>query len=375
LNHFEVYLLKGQGTDRYDAESVAGAILAEGRVHLLAVDPHRAVYQNPDTGVSFHLTLAPPLVASLTSRPGRGEEDEEVEEADDGSAEEGSIEEDESAGEEEVDDDEEEEGAHDLEMTPLVLNLPPLAPAFYAREALEFADRIARACGLHLEHLEPHAGTAGAASDHEASASGSPPAPADILSTWDRSRREMVKALLDAGTARLDTAPPAVPPKPVKANEWDGLITVWSPEKAEAWWRYGSARAGLLAELGEEMRVPILQAARHEGRVKSLCDFEQGSPAVLPRTDLVLLRRERSQKGLFRTKRVVEEGLVPGDLLWEILAGSCERRREPVDLLIIRDPASAPQDVAARFETLALEPLAGAKRATLFGVIDFDPRG
>jgi hypothetical protein len=121
------------------------------------------------------------------------------------------------------------------------------------------------------------------------------------------------------------------------------------------------------------MRVPLLQAARHEGRVKTLCDWDQGSPAVLPRTDLVLLRRERSQKGLFRMKRVVEEGLVSGELLWEILAGASERRRDPVDLLIFRDPAGAPQDVAARLETLALEPLSGAKRASLLGVIDFDP--
>ena len=130
-------------------------------------------------------------------------------------------------------------------------------------------------------------------------------------------------------------------------------------------------RESLSAELGESVHLPVLLAARHEGEVKTLVTWDAGMPVALPRTDLVLVRRERMKKGLLLTKRVVEEGLVPCAGVWDLLAPYSELRKEPLELLVFRE-ASPPQQVAARLEVMQLEPLAKARRQELTGVIDFE---
>jgi hypothetical protein len=174
-------------------------------------------------------------------------------------------------------------------------------------------------------------------------------------------------------------------------------VTAWSPEKADAWWNYGLGRARLEAELAKDgVHVPILQGAFHEGRVKSLAAWKVGTAVALPRTDLVLVQREVEQKGFFRTRKVLVEGLLTGEETWDLLAPFSEVRREPAEIVIFRAGATAAAEVAARIERLSLEPVESARRTSLVreqlifsysrfpgsgweridgGVIDFEPSG
>jgi len=153
-------------------------------------------------------------------------------------------------------------------------------------------------------------------------------------------------------------------------------VSRWAPEESEEWFRYGSGRAALEAELGPQgIAVPRLQAAKHGSRVRSLIAWDEGAPSVIPRSGLVLVRRERLRRGLLFLRKVKEEGIAEGSTLWSILEGASERREEPVPLLVYRGGAELPQEVAARLEVLDLEPVHCAKRTSLIGVIDFVPAG
>lgn len=119
--------------------------------------------------------------------------------------------------------------------------------------------------------------------------------------------------------------------------------------------------------------MPRLQAAKHAGRVRSLFTWDEGTPSVLPRAGLVLIRRERLRRGLLFLRKTKEEGIVEASELWTILESAAEYRDAPSPLLIFRNAAAPPQDVAARLEDLPLQSVEQAKRTSLVGVLDFNP--
>jgi hypothetical protein len=244
------------------------------------------------------------------------------------------------------------------------MTIPTLCPSFVAREAIDFAAAIARAAHLRLEHPEAAEGETPEGSGDPAAPAG-PASPEALFAGWDRARREFARRIIEAGGK-------------IEIPLWKGArimasLTSWSAAKAEAWWRFGLARGELAAALEDKgIRVPFLQAAFHGGSVKTLCDWETWGPAVLPRTDLVLVRRRRLRKGFLKTKEVLEEGIADGARVWDLLAPLCERRSVPAELLVFPQAEPLPAAFAAGLDSLPLEPLDSARRAPLVGVVDFD---
>jgi len=350
MNPFEIYLLRPPEGGA-PADTILDALLGDGRVALAADDPSRAHYRNPDTGAFFSLLLASEVTEAWEARlaAARRAADEDAPPPPE-------PEEDYDAGEDEDFEADEDGGAEpDVEQAPVIITLPLLVMEFFMREALAFAEALARTADLAVDL---HAGT-----EDGAQAS----SPAEIAATWLGARDEAVAELAEKNGGAFD----------LKLHAHHSVriqLCVWSPAKAAAWWKYGSARRALAAELGPRgVVVPALSAVRHEGTVKSLCEWRPGTPCVLPRTDLVLVRRERERKGLFRTRKIVQEGLVPNEQIWKILAAHSELRAEPADLLVHR---STPPPIAARLEAMALEPLEHARNALLLGVVDLgsEPR-
>ncbi|HAK97270.1 MAG TPA: hypothetical protein DCM87_20350 [Planctomycetes bacterium] len=350
MNPFEIYLLRPPGGGA-PPDAILDVLLRDGRVALAAGDPSRAHYRNPDTGVFFSLLLASEVTEAWEARlaAARRAEDEYAppppEEAPEEEANGG-------RGEEEDDDPEAEEGGEaqfDVEQAPAIITVPLLVMEFFMREALAFAESAARAADLLVDlHAEAEEGTAA-------------PSSAAIASAWLKARGDAVAELAEKGDGAFDLQVHAHHSVRVQ-------LCAWSPAKAAAWWNYGSMCRSLAEELGPHgIVVPALKAVRHEGTVKTLCEWRPGTPCVLPRTDLVLVRREREQKGLFRARKVIEEGLVPNEQLWKILAAHSERRTEPAELLVHR---STPPQVAARLDAMALEPIEHARNALLLGVVD-----
>jgi hypothetical protein len=344
MSMFEIYLLKpADGTT--SAEAVLDALGRENRVGLTADDPSRAHCRNPDTGVFFSMLLAPEVTDVWHARlaAARRTDDDYPPPPD-----ETSCREDEDA----FDTDEDEaEGPHiDVEQAPVILNVPLFAMEFFVREAFACAAEVANATGLSIDL---HA----AAEEHA-----EVPTVASVSAAWVSARAQAIAEIVEKNGGAFDLQLHGCQKVRVP-------LCAWSPAKAEAWWHYGCMRKRLADELGARgvAAVPPLRAVRHEGTVKSLCEWRPGSACVLPRTDLVLVRREKERKGLFRMRRVAEEGLVPSEQLWKILRAHSEVRSEPVEMLIHR---TTPPDVVARLDGMALEPLEHARNALLLGVVD-----
>ncbi len=334
--------------------AILEAIAAGG--HLFVPDAIHAFYRNLDTGVFCQLTLSPGIFAALRSRMRQAAGEGEAEGASEpaaGGEHLDEVEEDEERSDDEEEEDEDEAEEIPLETAPVTMTVPLFAPSFFGRETFAWAERVAAACGLAVER-----------SDHsqEGGAEAGEPKPVtrdELFAMWDAARRESVRGLPDG---KIDIRLAAGASTHV-------ALTVWSEEKSAAWWSYGNAREALQGELG--VRAPVLQPAFHGGQVKSLCDWEAGTAIALPRTDLVLVRRWRDKKGLFRTKRVLEEGIADGERIRKILEPHADRRSEPVDLLVFRPGEVVPQAVAADMEVLPLEPVDSARRVPLVGVVDF----
>ena len=311
MNSFEFYLLK---TDEgpVDPSRLLDTLRKEGWIRHHQADPTRFIYRNDDTGVLFQVLISLGHDEALDAEANEGNEAESIEP--DGDSE-------------------------PAELAPVCLLIPIGCPSFFGREAIRAAERMAKAVGLEL--------SAGGDAGHDRAAT-----PEDLIGAWERENQK--GAFLLASEGKLD---------------------VWPAEKADAWRRYGEARAALQENLAAEgVHVPRLQAARHEGAVKTLCIWREGTPAVFPETDLVLVERERERKGLIFSRRVAEHGLVSGAWLRDLLGRHAEARESPARLLIFRGPC-LPQEVAARLEVLDLEPVENARRTDLLGVVDFDPAG
>jgi hypothetical protein len=350
---FEIRLVPRNG-EAIDPDGLVAAVRAIEHAAASA-DPSRFIYRNGDTGVAFNILLAPEfarhaeLALAEEREDGEGpaeNAEETVEESGTETAREGeeipSGEEDEEPdGDAAEETEDEEEESFDVTQAPVTVVVPVLCPAFFALEGFAAAERLAAACGLGLE-IPPEEGAAGTG------VAAAPPTAAEALAAWRRACRAAFIELPE-GTE----------------------LDVWPAAKAEAWWRYGNHRRALAAELERHgIHVPVLFAARHAGEVKTLSIWEQGTPAVFPRTDLVLIRRKRPRKGLLWTRHVSEEGLVDGGRLWDLLRPGSELRAEPLELLVFHSAAAPPSGVAADLEVLRLEPTDSARRTELLGVLD-----
>jgi hypothetical protein len=330
---FDILLLSRDGAAP-DARAILEAIEGTGHALRLRTDPGRYIYRNDDTGVSFQVMVSPAVAAGRRRAETDGDETGEEEE---GSA--PLLEEEPALEEGEEDEDAEEEEPFDVVMAPVTLTLPLLVPDFFLAEAVEFGLHVGGATDLTLE--------VPAIEGPSTQALPGGPTPAEILSAWAEASRA---ALLEmGGTSR---------------------VSEWSPQKAAHWWDYGRSRPLLEAELGPGgISVPPLRAAVHEGSVKTLVIWDTTTPTVLPRADLVLVRRQRERMGLLRMRKIVEEGIAAGAKVWDLLAPFSEARTAPVDVLIFREARALPSQVAAELEVLRLEPLESVRRTELNGVI------
>jgi hypothetical protein len=328
-------------------EELRAALATEPCIFQDRTDPGRLVYRNPETGVVFSVMLGPDILGEAAHDGPEIEDGVEapVDDEADGTA---------ADDEQDTEDDGVEDDAEaPVELPPVSLSVPFLCPTFFLQEALLLADRLARAGHLAVEHpSHEHDGK----SPTESPAGGGPAAPvtpADpekIVESWIIENREAL----------------------AKQQDTSGLAR-WTPRQSAFWWTYGGHRAQLEEQLaGDGLVVPPLQLARHNGELKTLCVWEVTQPTLLPRCDLVLLRRDHYRKGLIRTRRVTEEGIAGGERIWNLLAPFSEVRKDPVELLIFREARTPPSQVAAELEVLRLEPVQSAKRAQLFGVVDFE---
>jgi hypothetical protein len=346
---FEIYLLKDDEKP-LDADSVANAFFSDGRLQLETADPTRGHWRDPDTGAFLTVGLAVEVVAALHRKAGRPFAHEEQA---DGEAVPGDEERASAFEEEEEEEGEDDDGAPlAIETAPVVLSVPLLTMTFFAEEAIALASRIAEAAGLRLEH---HAEGEAAVTAVE-----------DLLEAWDGARRHVVDRIVAENRGYFSI--------PVfRGESLQVKLCSWSAEKAAQWQGYGALCRTFAAELASKgVAVPRLEVVRHGDAVKSHCAWTEGTATVLPRSDLVLVRRERERRGFLRTRRVTEEGFADGEQLWKILAPWSEVRTDPADHLLFTKAASPPRALTDRLESLPLEPLDRARRATLLGVVDCD---
>lgn len=338
---FDIYLW-GRSGEPLDTRRVVEAVSSEACIREDAHDPQRFLYHRQDTSVFLSVLLEAGLANAVrrrlrAARTGALDSESQLSE-EVAPGEEGVEREIEEAGEEE------EEAP--VEFAPVTITVPFFVPSFFLLEGVLLAQKLAEATGMEWDHAL--SGDTSEAPDRE-------PWSAPSFETLRRGwQDEMRKAIAALG-------------RPI-------ALAVWSESQANAWWAYGDARSRLREELGSEgVEVPILQLARHQDRLKTLCSWDASRPTILPRCELVLLRRTRLKKGIFLQRRVVEDGLVPGEKIWDLLGPFSEVRKEPVDLLIFREAQKPPSQVAAALETLSCEPVENARRVSLYGVVDFDP--
>jgi hypothetical protein len=217
--------------------------------------------------------------------------------------------------------------------------LPLFRPSFFLAEMWLLIESLRGATSLALidpqnvEHHEP--------GDYDQEA---------ILRSWEATHRQVLDA----------------------AKNLEGL-QYWSPDKCQAFYTYGLYRPRMLQELqGENIDVPRLHPARHEGATKSLVVWNIERATVLPRSDLILLERPREKKRLFGRKTVVEEVLVSGEDVWKVLSSAGEFRPQPVPHLVVRRPDMLPGGVLSALDGLDAEPASNARRTELAGVVDFE---
>jgi len=330
---FDIFLLEPGGA-ALDPQRVIDTVLGSGPTRRGFRNATQLFYRNDDTSVMFQVFLAPHVAELLGERAVEEEEDAPPE----------------AEGESEAEGAEEEApepaAVESAEFALVTLQVPVIRPTFFALEAIEYAGRIASALGLQMEHAsaldEPSDGTA------PASGSGTPAA---VLESWLRSNRKATLAVKDRTS-----------------------LTFWPARKSREYWAYGRARSALAAELEPGgVRVPPLYLVARDSLKKTLFVWDQGTPSVIPRTDLVLVRRERVRSGILRSKRVIEEGIASGEALAEILAPSGEVRSVPADMIVWRGGPDTTKTVEERLGSLRLERADSVERTEPSNIVDVDP--
>ena len=332
---FDIFLLETGGS-ALDPQRVIDALFETGLVRRGLRNSTQLYYRNDDTSVMFQVFLAPHVARLI----GEGSLEEEAARAEEeGNGEEGGY-----VPEEKRED----ASAEDVEFALVTFQVPVIRPPFFALEAIEFAGRLCSALGLHMEHASSFDEDAESAATEPAA--GRESTPTAVLESWLRSNRKAALAVKDRKS-----------------------LTLWSARKSREYWAYGRARAALAAELEPGgIQVPPLFLVARDSAKKTLFVWNQGTPSVIPRTDLVLVRRERVRSGLLRSKRVVEEGLASGEALVEILAASGERRSVPTDIIVWRGGPETSRAAEERLGSLRLEPADSVQRTELSNILDVD---
>ena len=300
-------------------------------LHQDRSDPTQLVYQNEDTSVTFFLLLDSALAENTFG--GEGEDPDKP------SGSTSVLPEGEDIEQERLSETGEEEAVMDV--PPVTINIPLFQPLEVAREAIDFLLQLAEAGGL--DTIDPQ--EAGAGNGEPGSYSNE-----ELLESWLRTQDSICR---QAGT-------------PVN-------FIRWSQERSRNFFSY-SRSCPQLRKQYEDEGLAVLQAqpAAYNDEVLSLCVWRSNVPAVIPLTDLVLLERVRRKRRLFGTREVIDEILIPGGELWKILSPFSQVCNEPARMLVFRDAAMPPSQVANDLAELTGEKSTAAKRTEFSGVIDFD---
>lgn len=337
-----------------DRQVARSAIEENSHVHPERGVPGKLTYYNRATTVHFNITLDelddsaegefPDHVdvlseSSTGSRTSRLDEEDFPAEEDD----------DDGYDYEEEDEDEDDEAPH-IELPPVSVHIPLFRPTFFLAEALEFLEALGKATNLQLAMPAMDAGEDsgnGAPQDDEERSVVST-SPDQVVRRWQEMHRQVFADVPDKDK-----------------------LQVWSFERCESFYDYNRGLADLQEELATDgIEVPPIQPARHDGSIKTLCVWRCDRPAVIPRTDLVLVRRPRP-RGLFRRDKL-DEFLVSGETIWKILERFAQSRHEPAPMLIVRSTEEAPGQLQVDLQELEGEPTGNAKRTELTGVVDFE---
>ncbi|MCZ6794293.1 MAG: hypothetical protein O7J95_11840 [Planctomycetota bacterium] len=338
MQSFDLYLEIPPGQSVSGA-AIFAALSSLPHLQVTVNDPSRFVYHNADTSVHFVILLDGALISGPSGEEEESDEDELPYGEDDDEDYEDDDEDYEDDDEDYEDDDEDDH--EPVHSPPVTFSVPLFRPSFFVSELKEVIDTFRGNC--YLELVNPQDGEG----DGEAADASSEDR---LIATLEEAHRLVFGQVKDP--ERLER---------------------WSSEQSQRFFAYARRRADLARELTEEnVAIPIVQPARHDGRVKSLCVWDTSQSTVLPRCDLVLLRQPREKRGLLGRKTVYDEKLVACEAVWNILGPFAEFRRTPTDYLIFRRPDPMPYQVTSGLDALEGEPATAAKRTELAGVIDFE---
>ena len=350
---FDLYLDKNSG-QLVDATKLLSVLAGFPHLRATADDPTLFLYRNEDTLVHFHIlidrALLPPRI--LGGEDGSDEDhpafvdvnpdEKDLEEPEDEPEDEEESENEEGEEEdedEEEEEEEEEEAADPVYVPPLTFSVPLFRPSFFITELKSVIDAFRESCSLHILDPQSIAGDG----DGDWSEEG-------LQENWRQIHGQVFEQLKNPERLRR-----------------------WSSEQSRRFFSYGTLRSRLVEQLSrDEIEIPPLQIALHQGRIGSLCVWDISRSTVLPRCDLILLRQPREKKSLFRRKMLYDEKLVPCDAVWNILGPFARFHSESTDYLIYRKPEPEPYQVVSALEALEGEPATSARRTDLAGVVDFE---
>ncbi len=344
MHNFDIFL-ESVGEQATDGSALLSALGGFPHLHVTVDDPSRFVYQNADTSVHFVIIVDRRLL------PQRDAYAENYDYDEDGDAppyrdvlpDESDINDFDYDDEDDAYDDEDAEAdvVTPIDTPVLTISVPLFRPTFFVAEAMHVIETVRAATDLSI--VDPQEGGAG---DGEPGAWNEE----DIAKSWKQTHLRAINHL--------------------KHPE---ALQVWSDEQCRSFYAYGTYRPKLLDELrGEEIDAPLLQPALHDKRTKSLFIWNLEKPTVVPQSDLVILQLPRKKRGFFGRKTVIDEVLIPGEAVWDLLTQVAEFRGHPTPHLVLRDPRLLPESVVAALDDLPSEPASNARRTELAGVVDFD---
>ena len=335
MKTFDLFLIPS--AERTPDTTTIGRMLAESPWLIQdRSDPTQMIYQNQDNSVRFFILLDPALLQQAAADELDEFEDEDARVPTSVLPDTADLEQANLPG---LEEEEEEEPAPVMDIPTLTNNIPLFQPSGVAREAIAFFLGIAKEAGL--DSIDPQASEEGDAGGHNAD---------ELYDSWLKTQQAVFIEL----KGQLD-------------------FIRWEDERSRNFFAYASSCPELREKYREEnLEVLQVQPASYNEDVLSLCVWRTDVPAIIPRTDLVLLERVRQKKTFFGTRKVTDELLVTGDELWKILEPFSKVIDEPAPMLIFREAAMPPSQLSYDLEELTGENAAAAKRTEFTGVIDFD---
>ncbi|MEM7231353.1 MAG: hypothetical protein AAF517_04230 [Planctomycetota bacterium] len=331
MQSFDLYLDSPSGD--YDPQRLFELLEQHEHVHATPGDPSRFIYRNSETFVHFSVVVD---LSLLGRAPVDEDEYDPYEDAD-----ERSVLPDEADFAVDEEDDEEAEGdaADETPAMPTVtVSIPLFRPRFFLSEAVSLLENLG---GLDLTFSDPH--------EEDENAPSTP--------NFERL------------TANYETLHSTVLPN-IRDPE---ALTRWTDEQASQFVEYGKNRGAIASQLNDDsVEVPILQVARSENGVRSLCVWRTNQSTVLPKCDLVLMQVAREKRGLLGRKTVYTDKVVSGSELWTTLSNDSEYREHPVPHLVHRPKDPPSQDLVVALSMLDSADGDSVKRTEFAGVIDFD---